>query len=146
LRAISGRCQTKVHISTQALEEIMYMFHPESCRFFLYDSFTEIINDQLQNLQFNPVNGARLSFQCSHPDCHQSVSVEIDSEGNLSKLSVIDPETNSADMIFDFGNGKFSNYQEQLDLICGHPIYHMLQQTTVAHYQAGHYAVIATAL
>ena len=122
------------------------MFQPQSCRFFLYDSFAEIINDQLHNLQFDPIDGVRLSFQCSHPDCHQSVTIEIDPGGNLSKLSVIDPETNTEDMIFDFRGGEFINHGDSLDLIASHPIFHMLQQTTAAHYQAGHYTVTVTAI
>ena len=124
-----------------------YMFQPRSCRFMLYGPFTKIINDQLQNLPFNSVNGVRLSFQCSHPDCHQSVSVEIDPDGNLSKLSVIDPETNFADMIFDFSEDVFFHYGDPpLDLIASHPLFHMLQQTTAAHFNAGHYSVTVTSL
>ena len=122
-----------------------YMFQPQSCRFFLYDSFTKIINDPLKDLSFKPDNGVRLSFRSCNSDCHQSVNIEIDSEGNLSKLSVTDTETNSANMIFDFANDKFYNYQEQLDLICAHPIFQILQQTFPAHYHAGQYSVTVTA-
>jgi hypothetical protein len=122
-----------------------YIFQPQSCRFMLFSPFTEIITDQLQNLPFDPVNGIRLSFQSCTSDCRQSVNIEIDSEGNLSKLSVIDTETNSADMIFDFSGNEFIHHNESLDLTCANPLFQMLQQTFPAHYQAGHYAVIVTA-
>jgi hypothetical protein len=125
---------------------MLFLFRPQSCRFFLNGPFTATINDQLKNLPFDPVNGIRLSYRSCNSECHQSVTIEIDSEGNLSKLSVIDTETNSTDTIFDFANDKLYNYHEQLDLIAGHPLFHMLQQTFPAHYQAGHYAVIVTAL
>ena len=124
-----------------------YMFQPQSCRFFLYDSFTKIINDPLKDLSFKPDNGVRLSFRSCNSDCHQSVNIEIDSGGNLSKLSVIDPETNSTDMIFDFNGDVFIHYGDPpLDLICGHHLFHILQQTTAAHYQAGHYTINVTPL
>jgi hypothetical protein len=74
------------------------------------------------------------------------VTVEIDPEGILSKLSVIDPETKAEDMTFDFSGDVFIHYCELLDLIVSHPIFHMLQQTTVAHLHAGHYAVTVTPL
>ena len=123
-----------------------YMLQPKFCRFMLYGPFTEIIDDQLQNLPFDPVNGVRLSFQCSHIDCRQSVNIEIDSEGILSKLSVVDTETNSGDMIYDFSGNEFIHYNESLGLLCAHPTFQMLQQTFPAHYQASHYSVIVTAL
>jgi hypothetical protein len=122
------------------------MFQPQSCRFMLYGPLNKIINDQLQSLPFDPISGVQLSFQCSHPDCHQSVTIEIDSGGNLSKLSVIDPDTNSANMIYDFSRDVFIHYRDSLDLICGHPLFHVLQQTTAAHYQAGHYTINVTPL
>lgn len=123
-----------------------YQFQPKSCRFFLSNSFNKIINDQLQNLPFKPIKGVRLSFQSCTKECDKSVSVEIDSEGKISKLSVIDTETNSADMIFDFGRDVFLHYGECLDLICGHPAFHRVQYLAVAHSQAGHYSVTVTAL
>ena len=65
---------------------------------------------------------------------------------NVSKVSMIDPKTLSAEMIFDFGNDEFKHYGETLDLICGHPRFHMLQQTFAAHYRNGDYSVTVTAL
>jgi len=124
-----------------------YMFKPQTCRFMLYGPFNKIINERLQSLPFEAINGVRLSFRCSHIDCHQSLTIEIDSEGNLSKLSVIDPETNSADMIFDFSGDVFIHYGDSpLDLICGHPIFHQLQHSIPFHYQTGHYSVTVTPL
>ncbi len=123
-----------------------FMFQPQSCRFMLYGPFNKIINDQLQILQFDPIHGVELSFQCCTKECSQSVTIVIDPKGNLSKLSVIDPETNSAEMIFDFSRNVFNHYGEPLDLICGHPIFHRLQQATAARYREGHYSVTVTAL
>ena len=123
-----------------------YAFQPQTCRFFLYGSFTEIINDQLQNLPFDPLNGIRLSFQCIGTGCRQSLDMEIDPSGNIAKVTAIDPRTRSAEMTFDFVNGQFIHYEDSLDLICGHPLFHMLQQTFAAHYQNGGYSVTVTAL
>lgn len=122
------------------------MFQPQSCRFMLYGSFSKVIDDQLEILAFEPINGVLLAFMSSSDKHRQSVTVEIDSEGNVSRVSLIDPVTGSSEMIFDFGNDEFIHYGDSLDLICGHPLFHMLQQTTVAHYQAGHYSVTVTAL
>ena len=123
-----------------------YMFQPQSCPFFLFNPFSQIINDQLQNLPFDPINGVRLSFRCCTDECNQSLTVEIDSAGSIAKVKVINPETNSAEMIFDFSRNVFNHYGESLDLICGHPLFHMLQQIFVAHYQNGGYSVTITTL
>ena len=123
-----------------------FLFRPQSCRFFLNGPFTETINDQLQNLPFDPVNGVRLSFQSCTKECHQSVTIEIDSEGILSKLSVIDPETNSADMIYDFSQGVFNHYGECLDITHSQPIFQILQNSIPFHNSAGHDSVTVTAL
>jgi len=123
-----------------------YRFKSQSCRFFLNGPFTEFINDHLQNLSSDPIDGVRLSFQCSSNECYQSLTIEIDSEGNLSKLSVVDSETDTADTIFDFSGNKFYFHNEPLDLICGQPIFHMLQHSIPFHNQAGHYSVTVTAL
>ena len=123
-----------------------YMFQPQTCRFMLYGPFNKIINDQLQILQFDPIHGVELSFQCCTKECSQSVTIVIDPKGNLSKLSMIDPETNSAEMIFDFSGNVFNHYGESLDLITAHPIFHRLQYSIPFHYQAGHYSVTVTPL
>jgi hypothetical protein len=124
-----------------------YMFRPQTCRFVLYTPFNEIINSHLQNLAFDPINGVLLTFENSSDRQRQSVTVEIDPEGNVSKVSMIDPKTLSADVIFDFSNDEFIHFGESsLDLICGHPLFHMLQQTFVAHYQNGDYSVTIIAL
>jgi hypothetical protein len=121
------------------------MFRPQNCRFFLYAPFNEIMNDHLQNLAFDPVNGALLTFESSSDQQLQSVIVEIDSEGNVSRVSVVNPVTGSVDMSFDFSGGVFIHHGDCLDIICGHPLFHMLQQTFAAHYQNGHYSVTVTA-
>ena len=121
------------------------MIQPQSCRFMLYAPFSETINDHLQNLAFDPVNGALLTFESASDKQLQSVIVEIDSEGNVSKVSVINPVTGSAEMIFDFGNDEFIHYGDPLELICGHSIFHALQQTIPARYREGHYSVTVTA-
>ena len=123
-----------------------YMFQPKTCRFMLYGPFIEIITNQLQNLTFDPIDGVRLSFQCSGDECHRPVVIEIDPEGSISKLSVIEPTIHTAEMIFDFSNDELIFYGDSLELIVGHSIFHMLQQTIASHYQAGHYSVTATAL
>ena len=121
------------------------MIQPQSCPFFLYDSFNKIINDQLHDIALDSGNGVALTFESSSDNQLQTVTVDIDSEGNVSKVSVIESETGAPEMIFDFGNDEFIHYGDSLDLICGHPLFHMLQQTTVAHYQADHYSVTVTA-
>lgn len=121
------------------------MFQPQNCRFFLYAPFSEIINDHLQNPSFDPVNGALLTFESSSDKPLQSVIVEIDSEGNVSRVSVTNPQTLSVEMIFDFNKDVFIHYGEPLELICGHSIFHALQQTIPARYRAGHYTVTVTA-
>jgi hypothetical protein len=123
-----------------------YTFQPQNCRFFLYAPFSEIIDNHLQNLAFDPNTGVRLTFVSSADKQRQSVTIEIDADGNISKISMIDPKTLLAEMIFDFGNDEFDHYGETLDLICGHPLFHMLQQTFVARYQNGGYSVTITAL
>ncbi len=121
-----------------------YAFQPQTCCFMLYGPFTRIINDQLQNLPFKSIKGVQLDFQCDSDKCRQSVTIKIDPQGNIANVSVIEAETIS--MLFDFNNDEFIHYGEPLDLICGHPLFHMLQQTFPAHYQADHYTVTATAL
>ena len=79
-----------------------FMFQARSCPFFLYDTFSKIINGQLQKLDFEHINGVLLSFQCCTKECIRSVSIEIDTAANIPKLSVSNPETNSVEMIFDF--------------------------------------------
>jgi hypothetical protein len=125
---------------------MLYMFQPQSCRFMLYGPFNEIIDDHLRNLALDPINGVRLTFESSTDKQPQSLTVEIDAEGNVSSVSVTNPETLSTEMIFDFGNDEFIHYGESLDLICGHPLFHMLQQTFAAHYRNGDYSVTVTAL
>ena len=121
-----------------------YAFQPQTCSFMLYGPFNQIINDQLQNLPFEPINGVPLKFQYCIDEYNQSVTVEIDPLGSIAKVSVTEAETIS--MLFDFTNDEFIHYGESLELICGHPLFHMLQKTFPAHYQAGHYIVTVTAL
>ena len=121
------------------------MIEPQNCPFFLYDSFNRIISDQLHNIALDSGNGVAIAFTSSSK-YQRSVAVEIDSNGCVSKVSVIDPETLSIEMIFDFGNDEFIHYVDSLDLICGHPLFHMLQQTFAAHYRNGDYSVTVTAL
>jgi hypothetical protein len=123
-----------------------YMFQPQTCRFLLYTPFNKIINDHLRNLALDAINGVLLTFESSSDKPLQPVIVEIDADGNVSKVSMNDPKTLSAKIIFDFGNDEFNHYGESLDLICGHPLFQMLQQTFVAHYQNGDYSVTITAL
>jgi hypothetical protein len=124
-----------------------YMFQPQNCRFFLYAPFNKIINDHLRNLALDAINGVLLIFESSSDKQLQSVVVEIDADGNVSKVSMIDPKTLSADVIFDFSNDEFIHFGESsLDLICGHPLFHVLQQTFAAHYRNGDYSVTVTAL
>jgi hypothetical protein len=124
-----------------------YMFRPQTCRFVLYTPFNEIISDHLQNLASDPINGSLLNFESSSDKPLKSVVVEIDADGNVSKVSMIDPKTLSADVIFDFSNDEFIHFGESsLDLICGHPLFHVLQQTFAAHYRNGDYSVTVTAL
>jgi hypothetical protein len=122
-----------------------YMFQPQSCRFMLYAPFSEIINDHLQNLAFDPVNGALLTFESASDKQLQSVTVEIGSDGNISRVSVTNPQTLSTEMIFDFNKGVFIHYGTPLAIICGHSIFHALQQTIPAQYREGHYLVTVTA-
>ena len=77
-----------------------YMFQPQTCRFLLYTPFNKIINDHLQNLAFDPINGVLLSFESPADKQRQSVTIEIDADGNVSKVSMIDPKTLSADVMF----------------------------------------------
>jgi len=122
------------------------MFQPHTCRFFLYAPFSELIRDQLQILPFDPINGIQLYFQSVSHECHQSVTVEIDPQGNISEVTLIDPETGSTDLVFNFKNDFFTHHGDQLGLICGHPQFHRLQQTLPAHFTVGHYTVKAIAL
>ena len=122
------------------------MFRPHTCRFFLYAPFSNIINEHLQALPFETINGALLTFQGSSPECHQSVVVEIDPQGNLVQVSVIDFQTRSTDLVFSFKNDSFTHHGDQLDLICGHSQFHRLQQSIPAHFKAGHYTVKVIAL
>jgi hypothetical protein len=122
-----------------------YMFQPQTCRFFLYAPFNEIINDHLQNLAFDPVNGALLTFENSSDKQLQTVVVEIDSDGNVSRVSITNPQTLAAEMIFDFNKDVFIHYGTPLAIICGHSIFHALQQTIPTRYREGHYSVTVTA-
>lgn len=117
------------------------MFRPHTCRFFLYAPFSELIRDQLQILPYDPINGIQLYFQSVSLECRQSVTVEIDPQGIITKVTVIDAITEVARMIFDFKQDHFIHCDGTLDLICGHPPFHMLQQTIPAHFKAGHYKV-----
>ena len=122
------------------------MFRPQTCRFFLLGPFNDIIKDHLQSLPFEPINGVQLFFQCSSPECRQSVTVEIDPQGNIAEVTLIDPETGSTDLVFSFKNDSFTHHGDQLDLICGHPQFHRLQQSIPAHFKSGHYKVKVIAL
>ena len=122
------------------------MFQPQSCRFLLYGPFREIISNHTNSLPFEPANGVQLLFQSRRQEHGPSVSIEIHSDGNVSKVIVIDKVTNVIDMIFDFGTDQFIHYGESLDLVCGHPLFHVLQQTFATKYQKGHYSVVVNAL
>ena len=86
------------------------MFQPQTCRFFLYAPFSELIKDQLQILPFDPINGIQLYFQSVSHECHQSVTVEIDPQGNIAEVTLIDPETGSTDLVFSFKNDSFTHH------------------------------------
>jgi hypothetical protein len=122
------------------------MLQPQSCRFLLYGPFREIISNHIDSLPFEPANGVQLFFQSRYKEYGQSVSIEINSEGDVSKVIVIDKITNVINMIFDFGTDQFIHYGEILDLVCGQPLFHMLQQTFATKYQEGHYSVAVTTL
>ena len=122
------------------------MVRPQSCPFFLYDSFNEIITAQLHNIPLDAGNGIAITFESSSDNQLQTVTVEIGPEGNVSKVSVINPETLSIEIIFNFSKGEFIHYGDSLELICGHSIFHALQQTIPAGYREGYYSVSVTVL
>jgi len=78
------------------------MFRPHTCRSFLYAPFSELIRDQLQILPYDPINDIQSYFQSVSLECRQSVTVEIDPQGIITKVTVIDAITEVVQMIFDF--------------------------------------------
>ena len=98
------------------------------------------------NLPTEPPNGNKIALQPISPKCHWAVIIEIDSQGILASMTVQDDRFDVCRWYWNFIDETFVNCLDQLDLICGHPLFHIFQQIIPAHYTVGHYAVTVTAL
>jgi len=123
---------------------MQHAFKAQECYFFLLGPFSDLIDN---HLPAKTARGTRLQITPITPECSWQVTIEVDSQGTLASMTVQDVRTpDISHWHWDFIAGTFNNCGDELDLICGHPTFHLFQQIIPSHYSADNLSVTTTAL